>query len=296
MNPRDFPERSFVFNYAEFTGRNIGFVSPEDQAKISQAKIFIPGVGGMGGSALESLVRLGVQNFIIADFDSFEISNMNRQVMSSLETVGVPKVEATLKRIRSINPNIQVKIYGREWSDKLDEILPQVDFALNGCDDTKATITLMRKGHEHRKTVIDAFASPLPSVYVVHPAAERPEKMMLYPSVGKALNEIDSALEKRCQVREVAYVMTHSSSAKHVIWEYAMEVVEGKRKRFSLSPMVTMTGNLMAYEALKIIIGEKSVVTERGVFYNPWRARVEHPLPWWLCQIRGFLIRRFLEK
>ena len=60
-----------MFNYQEFTGRNIGFVSPEDQQKISQAKIFIPGVGGMGGSALESLVRLGVQNFIIADFDKF---------------------------------------------------------------------------------------------------------------------------------------------------------------------------------------------------------------------------------
>jgi molybdopterin-synthase adenylyltransferase len=285
-----------VFNYDEFVGRNIGFVRPEDQKKISQAKIFIPGVGGMGGSALESLVRLGVQNFILADFDSFEISNMNRQVMSSLETVGVPKVEATLKRIKNINPNIQVQTYGREWSEKLDEILPQVDFALNGCDDTKATITLMRKGKEHGKTVIDAFASPLPSVYVVRPNAERPEEMMKYPSVGKELHQIDSALEKKCQVREVAYVMTHSSSAKHVIWEYALEVIEGKRKRFSLSPMVTMTGNLMAYEGLKLIIGEKSVVTERGVFYNPWRARVEHPWPWYLSMIRSYLVRRYLER
>ncbi len=60
-----------MFSYNEFTNRNIGFVHPEEQEKIRQAKIFIAGVGGMGGAAVESLVRLGVGNLIIADFDEF---------------------------------------------------------------------------------------------------------------------------------------------------------------------------------------------------------------------------------
>lgn len=283
------------FNYDEFICRNIGFLKDEDQKSIQKARIFIPGVGGMGGAALETLVRLGVQNFIIADFDVFEVSNMNRQVMSTLDTVGVGKVEATVKRILSINPQIQVQTLGREWVENLDSILPQVDFALNGCDDIKATLQLMRKAKALNKTVIDAFASPLPNVYVVRPEARRPEEVMNFPSHGLALSDLTPELEKQCQLREVQYVVTHSSSAEHVVWKYVEELLQGKRKRFSLAPMVLMTGNLMAYEALKLILGQKSIVDERGVFYNPWKARVEKPLRAPLSWVKAWLVRRHLS-
>jgi molybdopterin/thiamine biosynthesis adenylyltransferase len=283
-----------LFSYEEFTSRNIGFVSYEQQNDLAQACIFIPGVGGMGGSALESLARMGVQKFIIADEDTFEISNLNRQVFCTLDSVGQLKTEATKAKLLKINPQIQVEIYDRAWVQHLDTILPKVDFVLNGCDDIKATIFLMRFAAKHKKTVIDAFASTLPSVYVVRPQDPRPEKFLRFTSPGKSWEQIDAQVENECRVRELEYVLSSSSSSKHVIWKYAKEVVSGKRKRFSLSPMVTTTGNLMAYEALKLILKMPTKVSYRGVFFNPWSLDVEKPSV--LLPFRRWLVRFAMRK
>lgn len=285
-----------MFQYSEFTNRNIGFVYPAEQEKIRQAKIFIAGVGGMGGAAVESIVRLGVGNLIIADFDEFEVSNLNRQIMATMDTVGISKVTATIDRLKKINPEIKIKAYGKEWTDHLDEILSQVDFAINGCDDLKATIQLMRAGKKMHKTIIDAFTTIFPSVYVVASDRARPEEMMGFPTVGLAIDQITPQQETECKVKELTYVMTHSSSAKHVIWEYANEMFSGKRKRFSMAPMVITTGNLMAYEAFKLILGKKSVVDERGIFLNPWTAEIEKPLSWPFSCVKSWFVRRAIGK
>lgn len=285
-----------MFQYSEFTNRNIGFVHPEEQEKIRKARIFIAGVGGMGGAAVESIVRLGVGNLIIADFDEFEVSNLNRQIMATMDTVGISKVKATVERLKKINPEIQIQSYGKEWTDHLDEILPQVDFAINGCDDLKATIQLMRAGKKNQKTIIDAFTTIFPSVYVVAPDRARPEEMMKFPTVGLALEQVTPEQETECKIRELTYVMTHSSSAKYVLWKYANEMFAGKRKRFSMAPMVITTGNLMAYEAFKLILGKGSVVDERGIFLNPWTAEIEKPLAWPFSCLKAWFVRRAIAK
>jgi molybdopterin/thiamine biosynthesis adenylyltransferase len=284
------------FSYAEFTSRNIGFVSPAQQNLLAQACVFIPGVGGMGGAALESLARMGVQKFIIADEDTFEVSNLNRQVFCTLDSVGRLKTEATKDYLLKINPQIQVELFDKNWTQQLPSILSKVDFVLNGCDDIKATLFLMRAAAQHQKTVIDAFASTLPSVYVVRSKDPRPEQVMNFPTEGKNWEQVTAEVENQCRIRELEYVLSSSSSSKHVIWEYAMEVVSGKRKRFSLSTMVSMTGNLMAYEALKLILKLPSEVSYRGVFWNPWTLQVEkppHPLLFWL---RRIFVRRAMQK
>ena len=65
------------FDYDDFTGRNIGFVTEAEQGRLRKARVFIPGVGGMGGACLASLVRSGIETFAIADIDVFEVSNLN---------------------------------------------------------------------------------------------------------------------------------------------------------------------------------------------------------------------------
>ncbi len=88
------------FSYPEFIQRNLGFVSEEGQARLRDARVLVCGVGGMGGACLQALVRAGVGGFAIADFDRFEVSNMNRQVFANLDSVGVGKVAATVAQIR----------------------------------------------------------------------------------------------------------------------------------------------------------------------------------------------------
>ncbi len=285
-----------MFNYSEFTARNIGFVTSEEQEKIRQARIFIPGVGGMGGTALECLARAGIENFIIADIDTFEVSNLNRQIFSNLDLIGAPKAKSAKEQLLKINPQIQIEVLGSEWLKNLDPILDKVDFVINGCDDVKATVLLMRAAQTKNKSVIDAFASTLPSVYVVRPQDPRPEKLFSYPTQGLTRDQITPEIQKESAACEMVYVLTHSSTIKHVILSYAGEMISGKRKRMSLAPMVWMTGLLMSYEALKLILEKPTLATHKGVFLNPWTFRYEMPLWGPFAFVKGFFVRFFLKK
>lgn len=289
-------QESEVFNYDEFTTRNIGFVTEDEQKTLKSAKVFIVGVGGMGGVALGCLARTGIENFIIADIDTFEVSNLNRQIFSNEDTLGQNKVDASVVALKKLNPGIKISTYGAEWIEKLDEILSSVDVVINGCDDTLATLKLMRKSVEYNKTVIDAFASPLPSVYTVKPSDPRPEETFKYCSRGRNLDELTASEVDECGAKEIEYVMINSSSANHVVLEIAAEMISGKRKRISLAPMVWMTGCLMSYEAIKIILKYPTSAGYRGVFINPWTFKIEKPLNFLFAMIKGFFVRRFIKK
>jgi molybdopterin/thiamine biosynthesis adenylyltransferase len=284
------------FSYNEFTTRNLGFVDEREQTILKKSKVFIPGVGGMGGTVLEALARIGIENFIIADLDTFEISNLNRQIFSNLNTIDHDKAEVAKDAILNINPNITVEVYGADWVTKLDKILPEVDLVINGCDDVKSTIALMRNAKKYNKTVIDAFASVLPSVYVVTPADPRPEVNFNFPTINLEIDEIDLTIEKACAALEIEYVLVHSSSANHVHMKFAAEMISGKRKRISFAPMVWTTSTLMCYEAVKLLLGKKNSVSYRGIFLNPWTLKYERPLPEIIAFFKRILVKLFLKK
>jgi molybdopterin-synthase adenylyltransferase len=284
------------FDYTEFTTRNLGFITPEEQEKLKTSCVFIPGVGGMGGTALEVLVRSGIENFIISDPDVFEVSNLNRQVFSTFSNVGQSKAESAKKRILDINPNVNVRIEQADWTEKLDEILPQVDLVINGCDDHRATVMLMRKAKQHGKTAIDAFASTLPSVYVVRPQDPRPEDFMNYPTRGMDPKALSLDDWKNCAQSETLYVLGNSSTIKHVVMKFAAEMIQGKRKRMSIASMVWTTGLLMSYEALKVLLAKEKLVSCYGIFLNPWENRFERPWPQFIQPVIRFFVARELKK
>lgn len=76
--------------------------------KINNTTVAVIGLGGVGGSALECLVRSGIENIIIVDFDKIDITNLNRQIISNITNIGNSKVEEWIKRINIINPNTKV--------------------------------------------------------------------------------------------------------------------------------------------------------------------------------------------
>jgi molybdopterin/thiamine biosynthesis adenylyltransferase len=284
------------FSYGEFTTRNIGFVTPEEQDKLRAARVFIPGVGGMGGAAFMLLVRAGVGHFTIADIDTFEVSNLNRQVFASLDTVDKPKAQSAADAALRINPHLELNVLGAEWLDRIDDLARTHPVIVNGTDDAKAGVRMYRAAREARATVIDAYAATLPSVYVVRPDDPRPEERMGYPTVGKDWRDIDEADRAACLNCELAWALTHSSTHRYVDLAIAAELAAGKRKRFSFAPMVVTTGALMAYEAIRLILGQSGGADHRGYFFNPHTARTEHPLPWPLSAAKGALVRRFMAK
>lgn len=284
------------FTYAEMTKRNAGFVNAEEQAKLRAARVFIPGVGGMGGAAFMALVRAGIGHFTIADLDIFEVSNLNRQLFATLDTIGASKAETAANMARRINPEVEVAVMGAEWVEALETIAPSHDILVNGMDDAAAGVELYRRAAVHGRTVIDAYASPLPSVIVVRPNDPRPEVRLGYPTVGIDWRDITPDHRVLCLMREIEYVLVHSSSHRHVDLAIAAEVAAGKRSRFSFSTMVTMAGNLMAEEVVRQVLGRPGGADYRGYFFNPHQVRIEKPLPAPVAALKAVVVRRFMQR
>lgn len=282
--------------YSVMTGRNFGFVTKEQQLKLKEICIFIPGVGGMGGTALECLARMGVENFIIADFDTFEVSNLNRQIMCTIETIHKEKLISAKNRVLQINPNAQIKMFGKDWVEHLDQILPDSDLVLNGCDDIKSTVLLARKCKQFKKFIVDAYASTLPNVYVVNPHKKSQEEFHGFATLNKSVAEITPEIEKQSLHKEIQYIMAATSSVNYVVPEAIEGLLNGSIKRFSFCPMVWMTSTLMCHEVLKIIFNKPQIIGIEGFFVNPWTLKVERPKKNILYYIKNYFVAQHMNK
>lgn len=282
------------FSYEEMTSRNLGFLNVAEQKRLERARVFVCGVGGMGGAALTTLVRAGVREFIVADPDRFELSNLNRQLLATLQTLGQSKVNTARRYVTDVNPTARVRSYGGEWIDALDEILSGCSVIVNGMDDVRAAIRLYREAARRGVTVIDAYSAPLPSVVRVEPGDPRPEVRLGFPSVGLDPSTLTDEQVAQCVLREIEYVVTHSSSLEHIDPDVATEVAAGTRARPSFAPVVLIAGQLMAGEAMATILGRRTRTDYRGWFLNLSAGRVERPRGGPLAWVRTRLARRSL--
>lgn len=287
---------TIAFNYEEMTRRNIGFLTDSEQERIRAGRVFVCGTGGMGGACLQSLAHAGVGAFEIADFDTFELSNLNRQVFATIPDLGRPKVEVTARRLREIHPDIELRLHGAEWLLQLDEILSRCRVIVNGMDDLSAGIQLYRAARTHSATVIDAYTSTLPSVIVVRPGDPRPEERLGYTTVGVPPERFTREMLEACRLAEVEYVLVHSSTASTLDLAIAGEIIAGTRPRISFAPMVLTTGNLMAYEVVGTLCGRASSTDCRGWFLNPYSGRIERPRVAFVAAVRRAMARRWLRR
>tara|TARA_R110002110_G_scaffold65206_4_gene180061 strand:+ start:145608 stop:146480 length:873 start_codon:yes stop_codon:yes gene_type:complete len=123
------------FDYEQAFSRNIGWVTPEEQITLKNKKIAIAGMGGVGGLHLLTQLRLGLSNFHIADFDTFELANFNRQVGATTETIGQPKAQTLKKMAEAINPNAKVELFAEGIDqNSIPDFLEGVDIFVDGLD------------------------------------------------------------------------------------------------------------------------------------------------------------------
>lgn len=124
-----------MFNYDNAFSRNIGWLTPAEQALISTKKIAIAGLGGVGGEHLTTLARLGFQHFHIADFDAFEEHNFNRQAGAFIDTLNHPKAGVMAQVATNINPQVQLNIFTEGvTSENVDAFLCDVDVYVDSLD------------------------------------------------------------------------------------------------------------------------------------------------------------------
>jgi hypothetical protein len=284
------------FSYETFTTRNIGFVSEEEQRRLHNATVFVCGTGGMGGAAIQALARAGIGRLVLADIDRFEMSNLNRQVFCFADTIGQSKAEATRDLCLKINPELAITVFGPDWTDQVETLVANADVVINGTDDLGASLLLYRTARRHGKTVIDAYAAPLPSVYVTRAEDPMPEERLGYPTTATAWNALTPDQRAESFLREAEHVMVHSSSRHQFDLALAGEVVAGTRSRMSFAPMVISTGMLMAYEAINAVLDRPHGADCRGWFFNPHAGRVERPRNALFAALLRPLVRRFLTR
>jgi molybdopterin/thiamine biosynthesis adenylyltransferase len=126
---------SGFFSYTEAFSRNIGWVSEAEQEVLRHSRIAIAGLGGVGGSHLLTLSRLGVGAFNIADFDTFDLANFNRQAGASVSGLGKPKSMLMSALAGDINPELDLRVFPEGVTpENMDHFLSGVDLYVDGLD------------------------------------------------------------------------------------------------------------------------------------------------------------------
>jgi molybdopterin/thiamine biosynthesis adenylyltransferase len=126
---------SSQFKHQTAFSRNIGWVTRHEQDSLQAKRIAIAGLGGVGGSHLITLTRLGVGNFNISDFDRFELPNFNRQAGASIAHLDRAKVDVLAEMALDINPALNINKFPLGVNPgNLSEFLTDVDVYVDGLD------------------------------------------------------------------------------------------------------------------------------------------------------------------
>lgn len=128
---------------------------------IKNTKVLLVGVGGVGGSALEGLVRLGFNDITIIDHDVIDETNLNRQIITNKNNIGKLKVEEARDRYSNINPELKLKTYSVFVDENnIDEILnDNYDYIIDACDTITAKFLLIKKALEKNTKIISCMGT-----------------------------------------------------------------------------------------------------------------------------------------
>lgn len=134
-------------------------IGKENIEKISKINVLIVGIGGVGETALEALVRSGVKNITIIDKDVFSESNLNRQLLSTRDSIGLYKVDVGVNRCKSINPDVNITGLKINLDEKNVNELEYFDYIIDACDDINAKLALMQYANKNNINLISSMGT-----------------------------------------------------------------------------------------------------------------------------------------
>ena len=146
-------------SYWNHVTRNIGPVKYSEQEQLRTSKLAVFGVGGLGGPLAEQLVRAGCQNIVIADFDIFDESNLNRQICT-LNDMGKSKVDVVEEHLHNIDPEINVIKALEINPSNISLLLNEVKVVALSLDDPITSILIARACRERDIPVIESWGVP----------------------------------------------------------------------------------------------------------------------------------------
>ncbi len=221
--------------YWEMINRQKEILNKKEQIKLKNSIITVIGCGGIGGSAIEMLARMGVNKLKIVDKDKFDVSNINRQLMSSMDTIGLAKTEVTKKIITSINPFLDVETFNTELNqENVNEIIAGSNVIVDALDNLTARIITSRCALKLKIPFIHgAIHGTMGQITTFTHETPTYEETFKLSSCGKALTKgVVKELEK--QTRTVPPV---------------------------IGPIPNIVGCMQAFEVVKILTNRGHVIT-----------------------------------
>lgn len=133
----------------------------EGLEKLKKAKVIVFGIGGVGGYVCEMLVRTGIENITIVDFDVVSESNLNRQIIALNSTLNISKVDAMQARLLDINPNLKLtKLNIKLTVENIEQFnLSNYDFVVDCIDMVKSKIALIYFCHKNNINIISSMGT-----------------------------------------------------------------------------------------------------------------------------------------
>ena len=263
--------------YRDMVERNLGLLSDKQQERLRNAKVAVPGAGGIGGVALEVLARTGVGAFRTVDRDTFEPSNLNRQIFAFRDTCGQRKIDVAAETVRRINPEARIDTFDHVDEDNVGDVLDGCDVVVLSIDSLGPCLVISREARKRSIPVVEGWALPMGNVRVI--TAETPSLEELYdlPTRGRAVKDIDPEELKKLHFDLTLGLAKIEGVAEFFSISTAQQISKGKTPSFA--PMVWLTSVLMANEAIKLLLnwGRPALAPDYAL-YDPYNLRVPRTL------------------
>ena len=213
--------------------------------KLQNSKIAVFGIGGVGSYVVEGLVRASIGSFILVDNDTVSLSNLNRQIIATKETVGKSKVEVAKDRILSINPEAKVEIYNEFFMPDSPEIIDNsVDYIIDAIDTVTAKIELIVRANKLNIPIISCMGTG---------NKVDPTKFEITDIYKTSVCPLAKVMRKELKNRGIKKLKVLYSKEEPI----KINNDEGKRVPGSISFVPSVAGLIIAGEVIKDIIKQK---------------------------------------
>jgi len=242
--------------YAELVKRNIGVYTLEEQEKLRKSRVVICGLGGVGGYEAILCARMGIGSVTGIDLDRFDVSNINRQMLSSSAVVDEHKASVAERVLKEINPTMEVTtVKARVDEDNAVELLRGHDIVLEAVDDMPSRVIIHRTARELGIPSIGMSGSPPHRGFVssFFPDGVPYETALNLPGMGKKLTD----LELRRQIADIKKKRAWHSVTLGAPASWANDYCEGKDGWIITPVRAHLLALFSFHEAVQILTGRQ---------------------------------------
>lgn len=239
------------FDIEEQLSRTTMLIGQEGVMKLQKSHVAVFGLGGVGGSVVEGLVRAGIGEFTIVDNDIICLSNLNRQIIATHETIGRKKVQAMANRMKAINPQVKIHMmecfFLPETSSDFD--FSQYNYVVDAIDTVTGKLEIIEQAKKSQTPVISCMGTG----NKLHP-----ELFQIADISKTSVCPLAKVMRRELKKREIDHIKVLYSKEEPIVPDKATIQESTSRRGLpgSISFAPPIAGLLIAGEVIRDILKE----------------------------------------